>query len=158
MFFLHEDFSMRRDIASWLIVFDRYIRKVRAECFKEYLSVFAAPDFDDVLVHVLIFIFPRADGNRLPIDLDAGPFTFGIRPTWTGIIWRDGKFGDAGVHDGKHLPITVNVKELGVDPAFILAIHPDPVVGIGATDEFDIRALNQSVEIQIFRAGSITAT
>ena len=158
MFFLNEDFSMRRDAASRLIVFNGDEWKVGAKRFEEDLSTFTAPDFDDVLVHVLIFIFAGTNGNRLPVDLDAVPVPFGICPTRTGIIRRDGKFGDAGIYDREHLPITIYSKEFCVDPAFILSIHPDPTIGIRATNDLYIGAFHQSIEIEIFSAGSIAAT
>ena len=147
MLFLNEDLPMRGDIAPRFVVGDGDEWKVRAERFEEHLSTFATPDFDDVLMHVLVFILSRADGNRLPRDLDAVPVSFGIRPTRTGIVWRYRKFRGAGVYDGKHLPIASHFQELGVDPAFILAIHPDPVVGIRAADKFDVGAFHQGIEI-----------
>jgi len=159
MFFLYVDFSIRRDRASFFIVFDRDEREIGAERFEDDLSLFAAPDLDDVLVHVLIFIFSGADGHFLPVDPDAVPFAFGVRPSRTGEIRRDREFvGYAGVHNGKHLPVAFHFKEFGVDPAFILAVDPDPVVGVGATDEFDVRALDQCIKVKVLGAGTITAT
>ena len=157
MLFLNEDLPMRRDAASRFIVGDGDKWKVCAERFEEDLSALAAPDFDDVLVHVLVLIFSRADGDRLPCDLNAVPVSFGIRPTRTGVIRRHGKFYYPGIDNGEHLPIALHIKKLCVDPAFVLVIHPDPVIGVGATDDLYIRAFNQSVEIEIFSAWSIPA-
>ena len=52
---------------------------------------------------------------------------------------------------------TNEVDPTAIDPAFIFPIHPDPIVRIGAADEFDVRALVQGVEIEIFGAGTIAA-
>ncbi|PWB75049.1 MAG: hypothetical protein C3F07_06295 [Anaerolineales bacterium] len=62
------------------------------------------------------------------------------------------------IYDRETFGIAFDLQEYCVDPAFIFAIHPDPVVRVGAADEFDVGGLIQGIKIKIFRAGTIATT
>ena len=114
VFFLQKDSSMRGDGATGFIVLHCDEREVRAERFEDDLTAFTAPDLDDVLVHELVRVLARADGDRLPRNLDAVPVSSCIRPAGTGVVRRDDQF-QAGVHDGQSLRVALDLEE------------PDPV-------------------------------
>src|SRR5258706_5078848 len=141
MFFLNINVPMRRDIASRFIIFNSDHGGVRAERFENDLSAFAAPDFDNILMHELVGIFAGADGNSLPGDLHFVTITSCLCPTWTGIIWRYRQF-QTGIYNGKHFRVALNIQKLGVHPTIIVPIivvlicHPNPIVGVGASDQF----------------------
>src|SRR5512144_47824 len=71
MFFLYPDVAMRWYVTTGFIIFNCNEREGCTKSFEDDLSIFTAPDLDDVLVYVLIFILPRADRNRFPGHLHA---------------------------------------------------------------------------------------
>ncbi len=89
---LHKDSSVRGDITSRVILFHGNVRKIRSQGFKVDLATFTSPDFEDVLMHSLTFIFSRADRNRFPVDLDLISLAGCLCPSWTWIIRGDRQF------------------------------------------------------------------
>ena len=146
MFFLDVDKSMRWGRAPGFIILDLDGGMVGAERFEDDLSAFAPPDFDDRLMNGWAFVLPRTDGHRLPRDLDAVPASSCLCPRRTRIIRRYDQF-QPRIHNGKTLRVTLDFQELCVHPAivisviFVLVCHPDPVVRVSATDEFDVCGL-----------------
>src|SRR5262245_55149070 len=68
MLFLQPDAGMRRLAAACFIVRNGEIRLVCAKCFEQELSLFTAPDLDDVLMHVFVFKLAGTDRDRLPVE------------------------------------------------------------------------------------------
>ena len=154
---------MRRDGASCFVFFYGDEWEVRAERFENDLPCLASPHLDEILAHVFVGEFTRADGNRLPCDGYASIFiAFRACPTGTGIIRRDNEF-DAGVHDGQRLWITLDLEKFFVHPAIgasvlrVYVFDPDPIISIGATDQFYFCGSVEGEEIKIFRAGTVAA-
>ena len=87
MFFLDEDTSVRGGGATRFVVFDGDDWVVCAEGFKDDLPSFASPDLNQVLLHVFIFVFARADGHWFPGDDEAVVFAFCFCPAGTRVIW-----------------------------------------------------------------------
>lgn len=145
VFFLYKNLSVGWDTAAGFIVFNRYKGEIRAQGLKDDLAAFASPYFDDVLVHIFIFVLSRADGNRLPRDLDIISFARGICPAWAGIIRRHGQFCYIRIHNWKTHGVALNFEKPGIHPTFVLPIHPNPVICIGATDKLNVGSFAKRV-------------
>ena len=88
MFFLKIYPSMRRDAAAGFVD-KRHLGVIRGEWVEDHLPALAAPYFDDVDEHILVFLVTgeskreALDAIRRGEDLPAGR----VRPTEGDVIW-----------------------------------------------------------------------
>ena len=145
VFLLYEDSSMRWLAATRLIVKCNGC-VVRAEWIEDNLPRYTAPNFNDISLHSFIFPVAGADVHIRPFN---GYLILIIAccAAYRGrrVIGRLRQPGNARIHNWQSRFITGHLNKIRIDPAFIFAVHINPVVAVGASDQFDVGSFDEAV-------------
>ena len=159
MFLLHEDPTARGFRAAGLIR-ERDLQVVGGQRFKTDSPCFATPDFDDVMVHALVFLVTGAQRDVQPGNSDCVAFARSAQNRSWWIIRRNGQFGLLGIDGFYTHDIALYIHKFSFDPTGFVptdSLHVDPISIVEATDDLQTIALEQAKKVKVRPAWSITA-